>query len=170
MSEPTMYPFSFEVRYMQTAALAQAGSFCCNQECPDYSKVNAGHLRKFGQTRKGVPRRQCKTCKKVFAITKGTLFYRLRHSQQTVSECLGLVAERNSLAAIHRVKGVKEETTTTWIHKAALHCQQVEQVVLADYQPVCVQMDALWTFVGRKGLKGGDPKPQNKAISGGEPL
>ncbi len=153
---------------MQTAALAAAGSFCWNQACPDYSKINAGNLRKFGQTRKGVPRLQCKTCKKVFAKTKGTLFYRLRHSEQTVTECLALVAERNSLAAIHRVKGVKEETTSAWMHKAALHCQQVEPVVLADYQPVCVQMDALWTFVGRKGTKGGDPKPPNKAISGEE--
>jgi hypothetical protein len=79
------------------------------------------------------------------------------------------VAERNSLVAIYRVKGVKEETTTAWMHKAATHCQQVERVLLAGYQPVCVQMDALWTFVGRKGTKGGAPKPQNKAISGREP-
>jgi len=73
------------------------------------------------------------------------------------------------LAAIHRVKGVKEETTTAWMQKAATHCQQVERVLLQDYQPVCVQMDALWTFVGHKGTKGGGTKPPNKASSGVAP-
>jgi transposase-like protein len=154
---------------MEIADLAPAGSFCWNSQCADYNKINAGNLRKFGHTRRGVPRLQCKTCHKVFAKTKGTLFYRLRHSEQTVTECVALVAERNSLAAIHRVKGVKEETTSAWMHKAAAHCQALEPVLLSDYQPVCVQMDALWTFVGRRGTKGGAPKRRNTAISGGEP-
>jgi transposase-like protein len=153
---------------MQISALATASSFCWNPECADYQKSDAGNLRKFGQTKRGVPRFQCKTCKKVFAKTKGTLFYRLRHSEQTVTECLAMVAERNSLAAIHRIKGVKEETTTAWVHKAAAHYQQVERVVLADYQPRHVQLDALWTFVGRKGTKGGAPKQRIAATSGAE--
>jgi transposase-like protein len=154
---------------MASPVLVAAGCFCWNPACSEYQKPNSGNLRKFGQTRKGVPRLQCKTCKKVFAVTKGTLFYRLRHAKQTVTECLAMAAERNSLAAIHRIKGVKEETTTAWMHKAARHYQHIEAVLLADYQPQCVQMDALWTFVGRKGTKGGDPKRQIAAISGEEP-
>ena len=42
--------------------------------------------------------------------TKGTVFHGRHHSQETSLECLAWLAERNSLAAIHRVKGIKEET------------------------------------------------------------
>lgn len=127
-------------------------------------------MRKFGFTRKGVQRLQCKTCQKVFAATKGTVFYGCQHTPETIVECLSLVAERNSLASIHRTKGIKEETVTAWMHKAAGQCEGIEAALLSGYQPVCVQMDALWTFVGRKGTKGGAPRRPNTAIAGGARL
>ncbi|HEX3641558.1 MAG TPA: serine/threonine-protein kinase, partial [Ktedonobacteraceae bacterium] len=41
---------------------AQIPSFCENTQCPDYGKVGRGNLRKFGKTRRGTQRWQCKTC------------------------------------------------------------------------------------------------------------
>jgi hypothetical protein len=35
---------------------------------------------------------------------------KVMHSPQTILECLAMLADRNSLEAIHRIKGVKEET------------------------------------------------------------
>lgn len=153
---------------MEPSRLVVAGSFCWNPQCPAYGKVGAANLRKFGRNRHGTPRRQCKTCKKVFAQTKGTLFYGLRHRPETVIECLSLVAERNSLAALHRVKGIKEETVSAWVQKAARQVQQIETVLLSGQRVQRVQLDALWTFVGHKGEKGGAPKSQNAAASGAE--
>jgi len=46
--------------------LVSSGSFSWNPDCPDYSKVNHGNIRKFGRTRKGIQRSHCKTCKKTF--------------------------------------------------------------------------------------------------------
>src|SRR5215203_3659812 len=86
--------------------LASPDSFCWNPECPDYGRVDARNLRKFGFTRKGRQRWQCNTCKKVVAETKGTVFHGKQHDEQTIIECFAMLAERNSLAAIHRVKGI----------------------------------------------------------------
>ena len=151
---------------MATSQLAVAGSFCWNPACPDYAQVGKNNLIKFGTTRRGVQRFRCTTCQKAFAATKGTVFYGRHHSQATILECLALLAERNSLAAIHRVKGVKEETVLDWLHEAAAHVEQVEGVLLARHRLTRVPLDALWTYVGRKGQKGGDPKRPKKAISG----
>ena len=47
----------------------------------------------------------------MFVENKGTIFYGLHHSPKEILECLAMLAERNSLAAIHRIiKGIKEET------------------------------------------------------------
>jgi transposase-like protein len=154
---------------METTQLATAGSFCWNTGCSDYAVVGKGNLVKFGFTRKGVPRLRCKTCGQTFALTKGTLFHGRRHSQDTILECLALLAERTSLRALHRVKGIKEETVLDWLHQAAAQVETIEALLLARHRLSRVQLDALWTYVGRKGQKGGDPKRPNRATSGVAP-
>lgn len=44
------------------AVLDQIGSFCKNSQCPDYGKIGRGNIRKYGKTRRGEQRWQCKTC------------------------------------------------------------------------------------------------------------
>ncbi len=140
---------------MEQKCLASVGSFCWNKDCPDYSKVDKGNIVKFGRTKRGLQRYQCKTCKKTFVETKGTIFYGLQHDPQTILECLALLAERNSLAAIRRVKGIKEDTVARWIKRAARHVEELEALLLANYPLTRVQLDALWTYVGHKGEKKG---------------
>jgi transposase-like protein len=154
-------------REVDHTRLATAGSFCWNPECPEYAQVGHHNLRKFGQTAKGVQRYQCKTCKKTYAETKGTVFHGCHHSQQTILDCLAMLADRNSLAAIHRIKGVKEETVCAWLQRAAQHVEEIEALLLANYPVSRVQLDALWTYVGHKGEKGGIVKKRLEAVSGG---
>ena len=77
-----------------------------------------------------------------------------------------MLAELNSLAAIHRVKGVKEETVLAWLQIAAAHVEQIEALLLANYSLTRAQLDALWTYVGNKGEKGAIPKPTSAVPSG----
>jgi transposase-like protein len=151
---------------MNTFNLAPAGSFCWNSQCADYAKVKAGNIRKYGQTSKGVQRYQCTSCKKVFAETRGTLFHGKHHYQQTILECLAMLADRNSLAAIHRIKGVKEETVCEWLEQAAKQVETVEALLLANYRVERAQLDALWAYVANRGEKGAMLKATNKALSG----
>ena len=146
-------------------------SFCWNAQCVDYGRVEAHNLRKFGFTRKSRQRWQCTTCTKVVAETKGTVFHGKQHDEQTIVECLALLADRNSLAAIPRIKGIKEETVSAWLRQAATQMEPLEQVLLKDHKMSRVQLDALWTYVGHKGEKKGSRKKLNAAPSGaGRPL
>ena len=151
---------------MEHTRLVSPGSFCWNPDCPDYGKVNNGNIIKFGRTKKGTQRYRCKTCGKTFVETKGTMFYGRHHSQETILECLALLAERNSLAAIHRIKGIKEETVSAWLREAAKHVEQIEALLLANYRLRRAQLDALWTYVGHKGEKGGIQRKRNEVPSG----
>jgi transposase-like protein len=146
--------------------LASSDSFCWNRECADYGRVDAGNLRKFGFTRKGRQRWQCTTCQKVVAETRGTLFHGKRYDEQTILECLAMLAERNSLASIRRVKGIKEDTINSWLAEIAPQMEQIEEVLLRHHRLSPAQLDALWTFVGHKGAKGGARRNPTAALSG----
>lgn len=62
--------------------LVSVGSFCPNEECPDY-----------GETGEGRQRFQCKTCKRTFNERQGTLFYNRKTEEKDILECLALLAE-----------------------------------------------------------------------------
>jgi len=148
----------------QTAAI---GTFCLNEACKDYNKVNYGNVIKSGKTDKGVQRYICKTCKKSFTETKGTIFYRCRHTEDEIVECMSMLGDRNSLAAIHRIKGIKEETVMKWLEKASAHVKQFERLVRKK-KLSRVQFDALWTYVGHKGEKGAELKKMQEELFGVE--
>jgi transposase-like protein len=151
---------------MKANRLVLAGSFCWNQECPDYGRVGQGNIIKYGKTAKGTQRLKCTTCEKVFVQNKGTVFCGKHHSPKEILECLAMVAERNSLAAIHRIKGIKEETVMAWLREAATHVEMIESLLLANYHLTRVQLDAMWAYVGHKGEKADMPKSLIEAPSG----
>jgi transposase-like protein len=148
--------------------LAPIGSFCLNEACRDYKRVDLKNIVKCGKTDKGVQRYRCKTCKKGFTATKGTIFYRCRHSEQEIAECIAMLGDRNSLAAIHRIKGIKEETVGRWIKLVRSHIKQFEEYLVREHTFSQAQLDALWTYVGHKGEKGGELKNIQEALFGVE--
>jgi transposase-like protein len=151
---------------MDSPTLVSPSSFCWNPSCPAYGQVDLSNIRKFGRTPAPIQRYQCTTCRRTFVETIGTVFYGRRRSQETIIECLALLAERNSLAAIHRVKGVKEETVMAWLRIAAAHVEQIEALLLATYKLTRAQLDAMWAYVGNKAELGAQPTPTNVAPSG----
>src|SRR5207248_1768059 len=138
---------------MEEKQVASAGAFCWNEGCADYGQVGKGNIINNGKTDKGVQRYRCQTCTKTFTETKGTMFYRGRHSEETIVECLAMGGDRKSLAAIHRIKGVKEETVCEWLERAAAHVEQFEEHIVRARKLNRVQLDALWTYVSHQGEK-----------------
>jgi len=51
------------------------------------------NIRKFGRTKQGRQRFQCKRCGRTFTETKGTIFYRKRTLEHELLETLALLAE-----------------------------------------------------------------------------
>jgi hypothetical protein len=79
---------------------------------------------------------------------------------------MAMLADRNSLAAIHRIKGIKEETVIDWLRKAARHIEEIEALLIANHHLTRVQLDAMWTYVGHKGEKATILKNQIEGHSG----
>jgi transposase-like protein len=152
---------------------AQAGDFCPNEACLDYGKLqneqSQGNIRKYGKTRNGTQRYQCKRCRETFTATKGTLFYRRRTPMKDILESLALVTEGMRISSISRVKGHKEDTILAWLREAAQHVEMVEALLLANYQMDRGQLDGLWAFVGNKGEKKVTQRQMKVANSGGQP-
>lgn len=151
---------------MKANRLVLAGSFCWNRDCPDYGITDHGNIVKYGRTGKGTQRLKCTSCERVFVENKGTVFYGRHHSPKEILECLAMLAERNSLAAIHRVKGIKEETVMDWLREAANHVEEIEALLLSNHHLTRVQLDAMWTYVGHKGEKADTSKNPIEAASG----
>lgn len=153
---------------MEKQQLTPIGSLCLNEACSDYKQVGLSNIVKCGKTEKGVQRYRCKTCKQGFTETKGTMFYRCRHTEGEIVECMAMVGDRNSLAAIHRMKGIKEETVCRWLKLAQSHINQIEEHMVENHQISAIQLDALWTYVGHKGKKGGELRKKEKGHFGVE--
>jgi hypothetical protein len=64
-----------------------------------------------------------------------------------------MLAEGMRISSISRVKGFKEDTVLDWLREAAGHAEQIERVLLSEYQVSQAQIDGLWTYVGRKEKK-----------------
>ncbi|RMG85282.1 MAG: IS1 family transposase [Chloroflexi bacterium] len=132
------------------ARVAHPSDFCPNEECPDYGKVKAGNIIRFGKTRQGRQRYRCKTCLRTFNENYGTIFHRKHVEEKQIIDSLALIAEGVSISGVARLKGFKADTILKWLHEAAEHVEQVEEALLSRYQINRAQLDAMWSFVARK--------------------
>jgi transposase-like protein len=151
------------------AELTQVGAFCPNPKCADYGQVQSAHqtnIIRFGLTKAGRQRYQCKTCERVFTETKGTLFYRRRVSATEILQALAQIAEGSRISSVSRTTGHKEDTLLAWLREAAQQVEAIEAVLLADYQVTRGQLDGLWAYVGNKGEKTITRRPPKPGSSG----
>ena len=82
---------------------------------------------------------------------------------------MALIAEGNRISSLARVKGHKDETIIDWIREAGKHAEEIEAVLMAEYQTTRGQLDGLWAYVGNKGGKKTIPKPMKVDSSGDRP-
>jgi transposase-like protein len=153
----------------QKEGLASASTFCPNEECHHYAKVDEANIIKYGRSKQGVQRYQCKSCKTTFSATRGTLFYRKHTPLKDILETLALLAEGVRISSLSRTKGFKEDTILRRLREAARHSQAVEDVLMADYRLSKAQVDGLWTYVGNKGQKGATKRGRIPESSGAAP-
>ena len=116
-------------RMARMQRLASAGTFCPNESCQHYARVDEDNLVKFGRSRQGIQRYQCKSCGSIFTATRGTLFHRKRTPVEDILETLALLAEGVRISSLSRAKGFKEDTILSWLREAARHAEAVEEVV-----------------------------------------
>lgn len=130
--------------------VASVGAFCPNPACEQYGEVGSKTIIRYGRTRDGRQRFQCKTCKQTFNARKGTMFYQRKTDEKDILECLALLAEGTRISSISRAKGIKEDTILSFLREAASHAEQLEALLFNEYHISQVQIDGLWTYVGHK--------------------
>jgi transposase-like protein/IS1 family transposase len=103
--------------------------FCPNRNCPATGQTGQGNI---GLHSRKEPRFICHACDKTFSATKGTVFYRLRTSAETVVMVVTLLAHGCPVQAIVAAFGCDERTVAAWWARSgrqghAVHESLVEQ-------------------------------------------
>ncbi len=124
---------------------------CPNPKCKQCGKKGLGNVVSNGtyRTRSTGKARLflCRTCGKAFSSRSGTAFFDLRSPRKKVLMGLRLLAEGLGLRGTSRVLEIKLDTIRRWLATAALHCEQVSDMLVRDLNLSQVQVDELWTFV-----------------------
>jgi transposase-like protein/IS1 family transposase len=126
-------------------------AFCPKWDCPARGPRGQGNIGIHSQKEQ---RFICKACQKTFSATQGTVFYRLRHSAETVVIVVTLLAYGCPLQAIVAAFRLDERTVANWWTRAgqqsqAVHAAQIEHPldlghVQADEMRVKKQKGIVW--------------------------
>ena len=139
-------------------SVGEVGSHCPHKGCEAYGEIEKGNIIKYGKSKQGLQRYYCKSCEDTFNENHGTLFYRKRKSPKEIIEVLVLLAKGSSISAVVEAKGYKAETIEGWIVEAAEHAEEINSILLKDYDLGPSQIDGMWSFVKHKGSKKGSKK------------
>ena len=102
-------------------------TFCPNLACPARGQSGRGNI--------GIPSRKdkrfiCHACHKTFSATKGTVFYRLRTSAETVVLVVTLLAHGCPVQAIVAAFGFDERTIADWWARSGRQGQGVHEYLV----------------------------------------
>jgi len=98
--------------------------FCHNPDCPANGKLGLGNIGVHSIKQK---RYICHVCKKTFTESKGSVFYRLRYTDEFVSLIITLITFGCPTTAIVKAFRLDERTVADWQRRAGIHCQKVHQ-------------------------------------------
>lgn len=126
---------------------------CPNEECEQYGRTGQGNIigngtyaTKSGRVRKYI----CRTCGRVFCDRSNTMFYDLRTSEDKVILALKLILKGMSQRSIAEVLEICPKSVSTWLSRASDQSEAITETRLKGLEVPRVEMDELWTFVGKK--------------------
>ena len=97
---------------------------CPNPDCPLHRQPGQGNISLHSKKEN---RLRCRNCRKTFAATHGTIFYRRRYDEATITCVLTLLAYGCPVQAISRAFSLDERTLAAWHEAAAQHCQRLHE-------------------------------------------
>jgi transposase-like protein len=130
--------------------------FCPNSDCMYFQKPGMGNVVANGtySTRSGKVRKYiCRGCGRVFNDRTGTVFFDLRTSNEKVLMALKLLLKGMSVRGVAEVLESKPDTVLRWLGRAAEHSEQVNDLLLRSLKINKVELNKLWSFVGKKQLR-----------------
>ncbi len=96
----------------------------------------------------------CRVCQKAFSARAGTVFYRRRTAEETITRVITLVSHGCPVPAIEAAYGIQAQTVREWVDVSGAHAEAVHQAsvvqprdlgqVQADELHVKTQAGVLW--------------------------
>src|SRR5919201_5519491 len=102
-------------------------TFCPNRNCPARGQTGQGNI---GIHSRKEQRFICHECDKTFSATKGTVFYRLRTSAETVVIIVTLLAHGCPVQAMVAAFGFDERTIAAWWARSGRQGQAVHEYLV----------------------------------------
>jgi len=122
--------------------------FCLNKDCPDYGRIDARNIQKYGKDKNRHQRYKCKTCEKVYVETKGTIFYnRKKMKKDSIILICKLFVEKNGIRSVERITGHHRDTVGGLMTDLATHADQVNDFLIDDVKLEETELDEFWSFI-----------------------
>src|SRR3954451_12229592 len=126
------------------------GQFCHNPDCTSRGQLGLGNISVHSQRDR---RYRCSVCRRTFAATRDTPFYRLKRSADLVTLVVTLLCHGCPVQTIVAAFDLDERTGAHWRDRAGRHARQFHEhrVVRGQVELGHVQADELFVkAVGRR--------------------
>src|SRR5437763_7866412 len=117
--------------------------FCHNPDCTARGQLGLGNFHVHGRKDR---RYRCSICRRTFAATRDTPFYRLKRSADLVTLVITLLCHGCPIQAVVAAFGLDERTVADWRDRAGRHARQVHDhhVLQGQVELGHVQADELF--------------------------
>ena len=130
---------------------------CPNEKCTLFGVAGKGNITVYGTYERSSGKGRkfiCHICETTFCDRTNTPLYDLRTDEEKVKMALKMAMRGMIVLGIAETLEVKPSTVSTWISRAGIQCEKVNEVVLKNVETPKVEMDEAWTFVGKKHCPG----------------
>jgi transposase-like protein len=123
---------------------------CPNKECRCYNKKNLLNIIRKGKQNNGTQRYQCTDCKRTFARTINTPFFRKQLKKKEIVNICKMLSEKTSFRAIARITNHHLDTIRAIADAVANHCKKFNDYFIQELKLSPVEVDEMWSFVKKK--------------------
>ena len=92
-------------------------------DCPARGQLEEGNIWIHSRT---PPRYRCTVCGKTFSHRAGTIFFRRRTDQETITRVVTLVGNGGPIPAIQVAYGFQAQTVRVWVEAGGAHAEAVD--------------------------------------------
>lgn len=120
-------------------------------DCPARGQIGEGNIRIHSRKR---ARYRCSVCGKTFSERAGTIFFRRRTDDETITRVVTLVSHGCPVVAIEAAYGFQAQTVREWVDRSGAQCEAVHHAkvvqqrdlhqVQADEVHVKTQAGVVW--------------------------
>ena len=126
---------------------------CPNKQCRAYNKIGLKNIIRFGSQPNGTQRYRCTDCKRTFARTINTPFFRKHLSKKEIISISKQFVEKSSFRGVARSTGHHLDTIRSLASDVAEHCESVTEFLLHDVKLGTHEIDEFWNFVKKNKKK-----------------